>query len=120
MGCAIKCNLWLKKSLVWEDAGEGSFDAYLISYLFPRYVMLAGFAVRILACGNQIKGLYRPRIPEIVCFNEQKIILAISIILVISVIFWQVLQFKLELWPFSVNVCKNFRITAQIMLMLKV
>lgn len=64
MGCAIKCNIWLKKSLVWEDAGEGSFDAYLISYLFSRHVMLAGFAVRILACGNQIKGLYSPHIPE--------------------------------------------------------
>lgn len=64
MGHAIKCNLWLKNSLVWEDAGEGSFYACLISYLFSRYVMLAGFADRILACNNQIKGLYSLHIPE--------------------------------------------------------
>ena len=61
---AIKSNLWLKKSLVWEDAGEGSFYAYLISYLFSRYVMMAGFADRILVCNNQIKDLYSPHIPE--------------------------------------------------------
>lgn len=64
MGHAIKCNLWLKKSLVWEDAGEGPFYAYLISYLFPRYVMMAGFADRILVCNNQIKDLDSPHIPE--------------------------------------------------------
>jgi len=64
VGHAIKCNLWLKKSLVSEDAGEGSFYAYLISYLFSRYVMLAGFADRILPWNNKIKGLYSPRIPE--------------------------------------------------------
>lgn len=34
--------------------------------------------------------------------------------------FWQMLQFKPELWLFSVNGCKNFRVIAQIVLILKV
>lgn len=64
MGHAIKCKLWLKKSLVWKGARGDSFYAYLISYLFSRYVKLAGFADRILACNNQIKGLFNPYILE--------------------------------------------------------